>query len=94
MFEVGKSYSFAFDDQDGFGTASYKVIAWEAPLLTLASVNQTGFVLNTASLRFHSAKPLEFDASAPISISIDFLGDDGLGETTNVRLAIRSGADG
>lgn len=37
VFEVGKSYSFATEDERGYGTSSYKVIAWEHPLLKLTS---------------------------------------------------------
>ena len=72
MFEVGKSYLFTIDDMDGLGTSSYQVVAWEAPLLTLASLYESNLILNTASARFLSAKPVDFDATAPMDIS-DFV---------------------
>lgn len=69
MFEVGKSYSFTVDGPDGLGTSSYQVVAWEAPLLTLAALHEPNLILNTGSARFLSAKPVDFDATAPMDIS-------------------------
>lgn len=68
MFEVGRSYSFAMETEHGFGTSSYKVVAWDAPLLKLASVNEEDVVVNVGSSRFHSATPVDFDAAAPLDI--------------------------
>lgn len=75
MFEVGKSYSFTMESIHGFGTSSYKVVAWEAPLLKLASVAEKELVVNVGSSRFHSAHPVNFDASGPLNISA-LIGDE------------------
>ncbi len=70
MFEVGKSYSFTTEDENGFGTASYKVVAWDHPLLKLTSTGERELILSVASSRFHSAKPVDHDASAPVDFEI------------------------
>jgi len=70
VFEVGKSYSFAMETEHGFGTSSYKVIAWDAPLLKLAASAEKELVVNVGSSRFHSASPVDFDASAPLNINV------------------------
>lgn len=70
VFEIGKSYSFATEDERGYGTSSYKVLAWEHPLLKLASVSESEMILNVSSSRFHSAKPVDHDASEPLDINI------------------------
>lgn len=70
MFEVGKSYSFATEDERGYGTSSYKVLAWEYPLLKLTSSSEREVILSVTSSRFHSAKPVGHDASAPLDIGI------------------------
>ena len=70
VFEVGKSYSFATENERGFGTASYKVVAWEHPLVKLTSAGEREVLLNVMSSRFHSAKPVDHDASAPVDFNI------------------------
>jgi hypothetical protein len=76
MFDIGRSYSFTMETEHGFGTSSYKVVAWEAPLLKLTAATEAEIIVNTGSAHFHSAKPVGFDAAAPMDINILLGGSD------------------
>jgi hypothetical protein len=56
MFEVGRRYRITTSDHDGTGSSSGTVVAWEAPLLKVESLDSYE-IINTAAPQFVSAEP-------------------------------------
>ncbi|CAM2824085.1 hypothetical protein [Brevundimonas diminuta] len=78
MFEIGKSYTFRFNEDGGWTLSTLKVVGVDGGLLKLRRHGQAEFILNTASTSFHTADPVDHDADeAPSPIRVVLTGQDG-----------------
>lgn len=64
MFEVGKSYNIITVEDGGESSSIWKLVEIEGTLIKLASRHTDEVIINTASLFFVRAEPVDYDALA------------------------------